>query len=203
MTRRKCSWTNLFSPQKCSWMFLNLRFNFLYEPWFQSTFFKRAILCLCFLIQINGIFRTPSPSPLNLQENVHRKAFPLKGFLGGSHNDTQLLVALRGTSITTRPNSRPRHRTSELLYLSSLLLCLASDIEVNPGPYTPKYPCNICEKAAKWGQQAIQCDGCDLWYHKHCLTMSTAVYDALTNTSATWICCNCGLPNFESSLFRN
>ena len=49
----------------------------------------------------------------------------------------------------------------------------------------------------------IQCDGCDLWYHKHCLTMSTAVYDALTNTSATWICCNCGLPNFESSLFRN
>ena len=33
--------------------------------------------------------------------------------------------------------------------------------------------------------------------------MSTAVYDALTNISATWICCNCGLPNFESSLFRN
>ena len=33
--------------------------------------------------------------------------------------------------------------------------------------------------------------------------MSTAVYDALTNTSATWICCTCGLPNFESSLFRN
>ena len=128
---------------------------------FQSTFFKQAILCLCFLIQINGIFRTPSPSPLNLQENVYRKAFPLKGFLGGSHNDTQLLVALRGTSITTRPNSLPRHRTSELLYLSSLLLCLSSDIEVNPGPYTPKYPCNICEKAAKWGQQAIQCDGCD------------------------------------------
>ena len=37
MTRRKCSWTNLFSPQKCSWMFLNLRFNFLYEPWLLYT----------------------------------------------------------------------------------------------------------------------------------------------------------------------
>ena len=166
---------------------------------FQSILFKQVLLLLGLFIQINRTFRIPSPPPMTLQENVCRK-----GFLeGGSHNvnDTQLLVALRGTSITSRPNSLPRHRTSQLLYLSSLLLCLASDIEVNPGPYTPKCPCNICQKAAKWGQQAIQCDGCDLWYHKSCLTMSTAEYDALTNTSVTWICCNCDLPNFERSLF--
>ena len=166
---------------------------------FQSILFKQVLLLLGLFIHINRTFRIPSPPPMTLQENVCRK-----GFLeGGSHNvnDTQLLVALRGTSITSRPNSLPRHRTSQLLYLSSLLLCLASDIEVNPGPYTPKCPCNICQKAAKWGQQAIQCDGCDLWYHKSCLTMSTAEYDALTNTSVTWICCNCDLPNFERSLF--
>ena len=45
MTRRKCSWTNLFSPQKCSWMFLNLRFNFLYEPWLQLTYEPCTSFC--------------------------------------------------------------------------------------------------------------------------------------------------------------
>ncbi|XP_072021618.1 uncharacterized protein [Amphiura filiformis] len=33
--------------------------------------------------------------------------------------------------------------------------------------------------------------------------MSTAVYDALACTKLEWICCQCGLPNFSSSLFAN
>ena len=34
-----------------------------------------------------------------------------------------------------------------LLYLSPLLLPNASDIESNPGPRAPKYPCQVCYKA--------------------------------------------------------
>ena len=31
--------------------------------------------------------------------------------------------------------------------------------------------------------------------------MNTIVYKALENSSCSWICCQCGLPNFSSSLF--
>ena len=34
-----------------------------------------------------------------------------------------------------------------------------------------------------------------------CISMSTTTYAALENTSTSWICCKCGLPNFHSSFF--
>ena len=40
------------------------------------------------------------------------------------------------------------------------------------------------------------------WYHVECLNLSNEIYEALANTSVEWICCNCGLPNFSSSLFE-
>ena len=67
----------------------------------------------------------------------------------------------------------------------------------------PKFPCHICEKTCKWGQQAIACNGCSSWYHTHCLHMDSQVYDALANTSEEWHYFSCGLPNFHSSLFED
>ncbi|XP_072051684.1 uncharacterized protein [Amphiura filiformis] len=79
---------------------------------------------------------------------------------------------------------------------------LSGDININPGPYAPKYPCGVCNKAVKWKQQAIECEGCSVWYHKQCLNMSDEVFEALQNhVSYTWICTACGIPNFASSLF--
>ena len=46
-----------------------------------------------------------------------------------------------------------------------LLLMLSGQVELNPGPYTPKFPCQICSKAVKWGQRALACDNCDQWCH--------------------------------------
>ena len=86
------------------------------------------------------------------------------------------------------------HKTAQL---SLLLLLLAGDINTNPGPYQPKYPCGICNKAVKWKQQAIECEVCFTWYHKHCMEMSDEIFEALQNhASYTWICSTCGLPNF-------
>ncbi len=52
-----------------------------------------------------------------------------------------------------------RNRFNIQMLLTTLL---AGDIEMNPGPGRrgPKYPCQICTKAAKWGQKAIECDQC-------------------------------------------
>ncbi|KAJ8026320.1 RNA-directed DNA polymerase from mobile element jockey [Holothuria leucospilota] len=84
-----------------------------------------------------------------------------------------------------------------------MLLLQAGDLERNPGPYKPKCPCTICNLACKWGQQAVRCDSCKLWTHKNCMQMCTLIYDYLCNTSVSWICCQCGLPNFSSSLFNS
>ena len=40
-----------------------------------------------------------------------------------------------------------------------------------------------------------------LWYHAECMHMTTPVYMSLNNVS--WHCCNCGMPNFASSLFES
>ena len=37
------------------------------------------------------------------------------------------------------------------------------DVEMNPRP--PNYPCEICNKNVNWNAKAIQCDGCDVWFH--------------------------------------
>ena len=55
----------------------------------------------------------------------------------------------------------------------------------------------LCSKAVKWGQRALACDSCDKWCHVSCMAMSTADYDQLANSSATWICSSCNTPNFS------
>ena len=90
--------------------------------------------------------------------------------------------------------------------LSLLLAIQASDIELNPGPGKKcKFPCQVCQKAVKWDPKrpGIACDNCSLWYHKDCLGMNSRVFEALANTSASWICCSCGIPQFSTSLFES
>ena len=36
-----------------------------------------------------------------------------------------------------------------------------------------------------------------------CMGMNTPNYEALNSSNTSWICCQCGLPNFASSLFSN
>ena len=82
---------------------------------------------------------------------------------------------------------------------SSLIITLANDVESNPGPRKIKFPCMICKKAAKF--DAVACDDCNQWYHIKCMDMNEEVYFALANSSLSWQCFNCGIPNFNTSLF--
>ena len=93
-------------------------------------------------------------------------------------------------------------------WVQVLLALRSGDIESNPGPYRPKYPCKICGKAAKWKQKCLQCDFCSGWYHAEWLGMPDSVYaEHEANTSISWICSEgCGMPqywNMSSSLFNS
>ena len=61
--------------------------------------------------------------------------------------------------------------------------------------------CQICNKAVTWKQRGVACDDCQKWFHASCLHMSTPVYMSLNNIS--WHCCNCGMPNFSTSLIES
>ena len=85
---------------------------------------------------------------------------------------------------------------------TSFLVIILTCVETNPGPPRKVIdPCGICHKRCTWAQPAVQCDGCDVWYHTKCMSMKPEVYKALKNVS--WYCTSCGLPNFSSGLFSS
>jgi hypothetical protein len=57
-------------------------------------------------------------------------------------------------TLCTYPNIK-RGTLHTYLYMSFVILSLASDVELNPGPRTPIYPCQICRMAATWGQKGV------------------------------------------------
>jgi hypothetical protein len=63
--------------------------------------------------------------------------------------------------------------------------------------------CQTCNKAVTWRQRAVACDNCNLWYHANCMGMNSAIYKALEPSNASWTCCQCGIPNFSTSLFES
>lgn len=83
------------------------------------------------------------------------------------------------------------------LLLNLILLC--GDININPGTAW-KYPCGLCKKPVKCNQLGLQCDSCDSWLHVRCLEMNIDDYENLANSSCSWICPNCDLPNFSTTL---
>ena len=89
-------------------------------------------------------------------------------------------------------------------YLHVLLVINAHDIELNPGPYKPKFPCQMCSKAVKWGQRGVRCDSCLGWYHTECMGMGTHTYEDLDGSRVLWICHSCGIPNYSAChMFTN
>ena len=91
----------------------------------------------------------------------------------------------------------PKHcmTTKMILYL---LILQCGDVEAQPGPREVKFPCGICSKNVGWNAKAIQCDGCDIWYHSKCTNISPKTFSLLRQSSLTWICAKCGIPNVSS-----
>ena len=82
------------------------------------------------------------------------------------------------------------------------MVTMSNDIELNPGPRIPKYPCGSCSKAVRNNQNSIQCDGCGSWHHIECQGMRSEIHEVMANhESYSWSCMKCGLPNFSSTFF--
>jgi hypothetical protein len=84
-----------------------------------------------------------------------------------------------------------------LLYICYILLLQASDIELNPGPNTTTFPCNICGNKVNWNQKAVACDNCSDWHHTSCMHINSYHYNVLQKSNISWIC-----KNFSSSIFE-
>ena len=117
-----------------------------------------------------------------------------------SRNYSSALLFLR--SLRKAYKSSPTQTSHQYPFRTFILLLLSGDIQSNPGPRTPKYPCGVCSKAVKWDPKSpsVCCDSCNVWYHQKCMAMPDSVFSSLKNIS--WECCQCGLPNFSTSLFN-
>ena len=130
----------------------------------------------------------PSTRPFHLQKLSRYSLLLSKGDF----------PSLKSNFIIFRPKFPPKHLNSMNFF--QILLILSGNIELNPGPTTPCPidPCGICGLTTD-DSPAVECEQCEIWFHKKCMTMCTYNFDRLQNCS--WICCTCGLPNFSSGLF--
>ena len=118
----------------------------------------------------------------------------------GQKSYQSLLDTIRNAHKKLSSKTKPARFNNTLLVL---LILMSGDISTNPGPRTIKYPSGVCKKAVRWNQDAVKCDQCDTWYHITCMQMNPITYQYLANHSdTTWICCQCGMPSFSSSLFN-
>ena len=83
-----------------------------------------------------------------------------------------------------------------------IVLTLCGDIEVNPGPPAHKdiFPCAWCELRVDWSDTGVCCDQCDLWYHRWCISMTSAEYDGIEDVS--WQCFKCKTINCSSFIYN-
>ena len=106
-----------------------------------------------------------------------------------------------------------------------ILIILAGDIEMNPGP---RFQCRTCKKYCKAAEKAVECEDCekrvhascvnlgpvelqkiesgnDSWYCSNCKAesfMSDSEYEMMQTSNCTWICPKCDLFNFSDSFFN-
>ena len=81
-------------------------------------------------------------------------------------------------------------------------LLLSGQVELNPGPRSPRWLCGSCGKNVNWRCKALECDTCKTWYHTDCQGgMDTTMYNLMDISNLSWNCIKCRLPNFGSSFF--
>lgn len=139
-------------------------------------------------------------SPSLLEESCTNFCIAYYCFLG-SHAQKYLILSCR--RLYEKSDCSVDFYNLHFTLVLHLLLILCGDIELNPGPGTPRFPCGICSKAVKNNDPAVCCDACNNWIHNKCCGLDSAMYSKLMGSNCSWVCYNCGLPNFSDSFFHD
>lgn len=114
-------------------------------------------------------FQGPNRLEISFQPSLHSRNFLNISIAKSLTNRTG-----RANQCLTRAN-RAKYITT-CNYLSLILIALACDVQLNPGP---EYPCGMCNQELSWSLQGVCCDFCDAC----CQNINSTVYEALNNTN--------------------
>ncbi len=96
------------------------------------------------------------------------------------------MMNIRYLQTKKRPLPQTGEHTNKLLVIA---LILSGDIQTNPGHDQTVYPCGYFLLTVSWSAQAVCCDGCNVWYHYSCLSMSATDLESLSKDNVIWLCC--------------
>jgi hypothetical protein len=96
-----------------------------------------------------------------------------------------------------RHQTATRNSNNNILNGATLLILISGDIAENPGPI--KFPCGSCAKPVKKNQKGIQCEDCLFWHHIKCINLPVTDYITLSESSDSWYCSRCILPECTDS----
>ena len=69
-----------------------------------------------------------------------------------------------------------------------ILIILAGDIEMNPGP---RSQCRLCKKYCKASEKSVKCEECEKRFHTSCISLDEKELLELELGNGSWYCTNC------------
>ena len=69
-----------------------------------------------------------------------------------------------------------------------ILIILAGDIEMNPGP---RFQCRTCKKYCKAAKKAVKCEDCEKRFHASCVNLGPVELQKIESGNDSWYCSNC------------
>ena len=155
---------------------------------------SQILLCVIFGIETKRLACKPSNvTPPSSYTEYNRS---IAQAIGVKHDTHSLSVLVK---VPFKPRKQTFSHTHA--YLSTVLLMF--DIEINPGPHIPKYPCGACGRAVSNKQAAVSCDACDQWFHIKCQGMSQQTYNHNIGADFSWTCTACTLSNIQVTLLNH
>ena len=98
----------------------------------------------------------------------------------------------------------PRTCTRPCLLITFNVLIFCGDVQINPGPrQSSVFPCGYCQLNVGWETSGINCDNCDIWFHRSCAELSVGEYNRLSEISLEWKCYRCYMVNQSSSRYHS
>ncbi|KAM7306131.1 uncharacterized protein ISCGN_016027 [Ixodes scapularis] len=150
----------------------------------------RLLICLAVLLALRQ--RLPSPPTTHKRLVADPWTTASLSNVAACGEDSLWQAGVR-PSYRRYPHGCPRRKP----YLT-LLLLIAGDAPSNPGP---RPTCPRCSRSVFDNVAALQCDGCDSWFHRKCEGVSLPTHRRLSSSPSEWFCAVCQLPPLADDLF--